>query len=139
MGCQGWYFVTICTKNRLHYFGVETHNCASLQHTATGMIANEYWLQIPQHYPFVQLDAFVIMPNLSTIKLLNQSTIHIRLKNASLNNPMLPPVCRKTPRPGNAISCRAHRAFPVYTGSNRMPVCAMELFTKSIRKSVVLA
>lgn len=65
-GADGWYFVTICTKNRLHYFGeiiLETHDCASLRPTATGMIANEYWLQIPQHYPFVQLDAFVIMPD----------------------------------------------------------------------------
>jgi putative transposase len=65
-GADGWYFVTICTKNRLHYFGeivVETRNCASLQPTATGLIANEYWLQIPQHYPFVQLDAFVVMPD----------------------------------------------------------------------------
>ncbi len=64
-GADGWYFVTICTKNRMHYFGeiVETCNCASLRPTATGMIANEYWLQIPQHYPFVQLDAFVIMPD----------------------------------------------------------------------------
>ena len=64
-GADGWYFVTICTKNRLHYFGeiVETHHCASLQPTATGIIANEYWIQIPQHYPFARLDAFVVMPD----------------------------------------------------------------------------
>ena len=64
-GADGWYFVTICTKNRVHYFGeiVETRNCASLQPTETGMVANDYWLQIPQHYPFVQLDAFVVMPD----------------------------------------------------------------------------
>ncbi len=64
-GADGWYFVTICTKNRVHYFGeiVETRNCASLQPTETGIITNEYWLQIPQHYPFVQLDAFVVMPD----------------------------------------------------------------------------
>ena len=64
-GANGWYFVTICTKNRVHYFGeiVETRNCASPRFTETGMVANEYWLQIPQHYPFVQLDAFVVMPD----------------------------------------------------------------------------
>lgn len=40
-GAHGGYFVTICTKNRLHYFGeienvvnvVETGNCPSLQHS----------------------------------------------------------------------------------------------------------
>ena len=44
-GSNGYYFVTICTKDRLHYFGeiktvephncvppVEPHNCAALQH-----------------------------------------------------------------------------------------------------------
>jgi REP element-mobilizing transposase RayT len=64
-GADGWYFVTICTKNRVHYFGeiVETRNCASLQYTETGTVARDFWSQIPQHYPFVQLDAFVIMPD----------------------------------------------------------------------------
>ena len=74
-GADGWYFVTICTKNRVHYFGdivrthhrecdiVETRNCASLQYTETGTVAHDFWLQIPQHYPFVQLDTFVIMPD----------------------------------------------------------------------------
>jgi putative transposase len=64
-GADGWYFITICTKNRMHYFGeiVETHNCVSLQATETGVLVQQYWLQIPHHYPFVQLDAFVIMPD----------------------------------------------------------------------------
>ena len=28
-----------------------------------GQIAEKYWLQIPSHYPFVELDEFVIMPD----------------------------------------------------------------------------
>jgi REP element-mobilizing transposase RayT len=28
-----------------------------------GQMAVEYWTQIPKHYPFVHLDAFVVMPN----------------------------------------------------------------------------
>ena len=92
-GSHGLYFVTICTKDRNSYFGeistVETQNIASLQQpenivslqqpgniapqqpeniaplqpTIIGKIAKDYWLQIPIHFPFVELDEFVIMPN----------------------------------------------------------------------------
>jgi REP element-mobilizing transposase RayT len=72
-GSQGHYFVTICTKNRVHYFGnivpVETdncpspHNCSALQPTIIGQTAIDLWMQIPNHYPVVELDAFVVMPD----------------------------------------------------------------------------
>jgi len=66
-GSHGLYFVTICTKNRECYFGdiasAETQNIASLQPTAIGNVANQYWLEIRQHFPFVELDEYVIMPN----------------------------------------------------------------------------
>ena len=69
-GQNGAYFITICTKNRIHYFGeiissfdFETQNVASLQATQIGFIANEYWQKIPEHFPFVILDEFVVMPN----------------------------------------------------------------------------
>ncbi|MFN0291638.1 transposase [Pedobacter helvus] len=64
---HGLYFVTICTKDRIHYFGnissVETDNYPSLRLTKIGQIANDFWKEIPKHYPFVELDEFVIMPN----------------------------------------------------------------------------
>jgi putative transposase len=64
-GSNGIYYVTICTKNREYYFGniVETGNYPSLQATFIGQVANDYWTEIPKHYPFVNLDEFVIMPN----------------------------------------------------------------------------
>ena len=76
-GSHGLYFVTICTKDRINYFGEiyapvetdnypsqdETRNRASLQKTAIGQIAFDFWNEIPKHYPFVELDEFVIMPN----------------------------------------------------------------------------
>ncbi|MFZ1790235.1 MAG: transposase [Saprospiraceae bacterium] len=72
-GSTGLYFVTICTKNRLHSFGeisdsqmgntVETDNYPSLHPTAIGLTSIDFWLEIPQHFPFVELDAFVVMPN----------------------------------------------------------------------------
>jgi len=69
-GSDNWYFVTICTHDREHYFGriVGTQNfaplqCASLQPTPIGKIARQYWMEIPNHFPFVVLDEFVIMPD----------------------------------------------------------------------------
>ena len=75
---NGCYFVTICTQNREYLFGelsvfVETCHGTSLQQkqrqriqqqtTEIGKIAQQCWLDIPNHFPFVTLDEFVIMPN----------------------------------------------------------------------------
>ena len=63
---NGYYFVTICTHNREHYFGeidVETRLIASLRMTEIGKMVRHYWLKIPDHFPFATLDEFVIMPN----------------------------------------------------------------------------
>lgn len=66
-GNNAAYFVTVCTQNRIHYFGeivvVETQNFASLRATEIGKFAETCWYDIPNHFPFVQLGAFVVMPN----------------------------------------------------------------------------
>jgi putative transposase len=89
-GSPGLYFVTICTKNRQLFFGdivetqdfasldnhpsaensnapgintnTETQNLASLR-TKIGEMAHKYWEDIPTHFPFVELDEYVVMPN----------------------------------------------------------------------------
>ncbi|OUJ73552.1 hypothetical protein BXP70_13105 [Hymenobacter crusticola] len=67
-GQSGAYFVTICTKSRQPYFGTikvpDGHwDSAFLQPSMLGRKALECWDFIPQHAPFVQLDAFVLMPD----------------------------------------------------------------------------
>ena len=65
-GSEGLYFITICTKNRKNYFGEiveEPKNIASLQPTAIGDVAQKHWKGIPHHFPFVELDEFIVMPN----------------------------------------------------------------------------
>jgi REP element-mobilizing transposase RayT len=42
---------------------VETRLIASLRKTEIGEIAEKFWLDIPNHFPFVILDEFVIMQN----------------------------------------------------------------------------
>ena len=58
---QGWYFITICTKNRKHYFGEIKDGQMHL--SAIGEQANLYWEEIPQHFPHIELNEFIIMPN----------------------------------------------------------------------------
>lgn len=67
-GSNAMYFVTICTQNRECFFGdvVETQNIASpyqMQLSEIGKMAHQYWMEIPIHFPFVELGEFVIMPN----------------------------------------------------------------------------
>ncbi len=60
----GWnaaYFVTICTANRKFFFGDIVDREMKL--SAIGELANEFLLKIPEHFPFVKLGAYVVMPN----------------------------------------------------------------------------
>lgn len=60
-GQNGYYFVTICTDQRIHYFGDICDDEMIL--SDAGCIAGECWMEIPEHFPFVKLGAFVVMPN----------------------------------------------------------------------------
>jgi len=60
-GSNAIYFVTICTQNREHYFGEIVDGQMNL--SDTGKMANRFWYEIPNHFPFVQLGEFVVMPN----------------------------------------------------------------------------
>jgi len=55
------YFITICTRNRLTYFGRIENGKMIL--SDTGQIATTYWFDIPKHFPFIELINFVVMPN----------------------------------------------------------------------------
>ena len=58
---SGVYFVTICTKDRECYFGEIVDDKVVL--SETGRIAKNFWLEIPDRFENVILDAWVIMPN----------------------------------------------------------------------------
>jgi len=57
----GAYFVTIVTKNRECLFGNIVVNEMILNYA--GNIVQQWYLDIPNHFPNVKLDAFIIMPN----------------------------------------------------------------------------
>jgi len=64
-GSQALYFITICTKDRENYFGeiitAETQDLASLRPTTMGAVAQKNWKEIPLHFPFVELDEFIVI------------------------------------------------------------------------------
>lgn len=73
-GSNATYFVTICTKNRVPYFGTiddaaverapdDPNDSTRMHTTPLGEEARRCWSAIPVHFPFVRLDAFVIMPD----------------------------------------------------------------------------
>ena len=58
---SGAYFITICTKNRDCLLGEIVDSEMVLN--GAGMMMQTIWEGIPDHYPGVQIDEFVIMPN----------------------------------------------------------------------------
>ncbi len=58
---NGYYFVTICTKERKEFFGRVEEEKMNLNHY--GEIVNQCWYELPKHYLNCSLDSFVIMPN----------------------------------------------------------------------------
>ena len=56
-----WYFLTICTKNRVCFFGNVRRGIVGL--SRIGCVAHRFWAGIPDHFDHVRLDAFVVMPN----------------------------------------------------------------------------
>lgn len=58
---NGYYFITICTKERKYYFGEIVDDKINL--SEIGKIVQKYWFEIPKHFPFVELDEFIVMPN----------------------------------------------------------------------------
>ena len=57
----GAYFVTICTQARVCLFGDIVVDKMRLN--AAGQLLQAAWDALPDHYPHVELDEFVIMPN----------------------------------------------------------------------------
>lgn len=60
-GSNAAYFVTICTKNSELCFGNIEND--KMNFTEIGKIAQQYYFEIPDHFPFVKLGEYVVMPN----------------------------------------------------------------------------
>jgi REP element-mobilizing transposase RayT len=57
----GDYFLTICTADRQCLFGTVEEEVLHLNET--GRLVESVWLALPQRFPFVRTDEYVVMPN----------------------------------------------------------------------------
>jgi len=57
----GWYFITICVKNRQCVFGDVVDGKMVL--SRFGYIAKQSLKDVPKHYKHVRLDSYIVMPN----------------------------------------------------------------------------
>lgn len=57
----GYYFVTICTADKGLRFG--SINNGQMVLNESGNIVKDAWRDLPNHYPNLQLDEFIVMPN----------------------------------------------------------------------------
>jgi len=58
---EGAYFITVCTHERQHLLGRLEGQTVVL--SRAGQLVSEVWSELPQHYPGIEVDAFVVMPN----------------------------------------------------------------------------
>lgn len=73
----GYYFVTICTQNRICHFGNIVQS--SINPSPVGKIAYKYWEEIPKHFDNIDIDQFIIMPNhIHGIIIINEPTVETR-------------------------------------------------------------
>lgn len=55
------YFITICTRYRENFFGEISNGTMHL--SGIGEIAEDLWVKIPEHFPYVSNDEFIVMPD----------------------------------------------------------------------------
>jgi REP element-mobilizing transposase RayT len=58
---EGLYFITICCQDKAQLFG-EIMNGEMILNEC-GEIADKCWMEIPEHFPNVELHEYIIMPN----------------------------------------------------------------------------
>ena len=105
---QGYYFVTICTQNKIHYFGSVINRRMIL--SPVGNIAQSELLKTPEIRDNVVIDQWVIMPNHIHVifKILPASPVSLQAHRGAS------PVSVETHRGGFAVE--THRgAFDVET------------------------
>ena len=84
-GQNAAYFVTMCTQNRIHFFGEIQNQKMILK--PMGVAAEKCWHEIPQHFPFVKLGAFIVMPDhVHGIIIIDKPATEIRQSNKSPKN-----------------------------------------------------
>ena len=74
----GYYFITICSKNKNDYFCKNISGKIVL--SEIGLIVKKTWLNIPNFYKNVDIDEFIIMPDhIHGIIIINKSPMPVSI------------------------------------------------------------
>ena len=104
-GSDGYYFITICTKNKRHYFGEIIDGKMILSHI--GVIANLLWYEIKNHTDNIELGEFIVMPNhIHGVLILNNNANTVEARHAS---PLQQTISSIVGSYKSAVSKHAHR------------------------------
>ncbi len=57
----GWYYVTICTKDFIPWFGKVKNG--RVVYNELGNIAVKFFEEIPKHFKNTEIDGYIVMPN----------------------------------------------------------------------------
>ncbi len=111
----GAYYVTICTHERKLFFGDVLNGEMHLNEP--GRTAQWIWMALPQYFPTIELDQFVIMPNHVHGIVVNTSDEKGELLNRSstsaLQSQSIPmPMSGERPRLGQIV--RKFKALTTY-------------------------
>ncbi|APC91404.1 MULTISPECIES: transposase [Francisella] len=80
----GYYYVTICTKNRVSYFGEVSSNGQMILNDC-GRVAFETLRNIPEFYDSAFLDEFVVMPNhIHAILIIENDIVNVGTEHCSV-------------------------------------------------------
>ncbi len=88
---EGSYFITICTKDRNHYFGEIVDG--EMRLSPAGILADVFWHEIKNHAKNIELGEFVVMPNhIHGILILHAlDVLGVEVRHALLLSPNPPP------------------------------------------------
>jgi putative transposase len=134
---SGAYFITICVKDNVHFFG-KIENGKMILNDAGRMI-DKWWQKIPEKFPDIKLGEYQIMPNHFHAIVLNTGIVRADPSvrpNESKNNAIVRPDPRVRPnesidnsivradpcvRPNESIDNSIVRADPCVRPENEIP------------------
>lgn len=96
---DGVFFVTICAKDKQHFFGKITNG--KINYSTTGNIINKCLLAIPHHHNDVELWSHIVMPNhIHMVLSISAAAAPAHHNQIHTNAPMHPTSSAPTPHTG---------------------------------------
>ena len=111
---DGFYFVTICTKDREYFFGEIKNGIMGLNEI--GCMVTKFWREIPNHFDNVILNEFVVMPNhVHGILEINNKKNNRNRRDEAMPRPYdydgeYPQMSKISPKPKSLPTCQRSRS-----------------------------